>query len=347
MDKLIHVEDTPVTHNDGDNIEVDNSASIYTTRFATAADAEAICRLFEKVFKEKMTLAHWRWKYERELSRAIVVYRDEQLVAHYGGVGTKILLEGKTSTAMQVTDLMVDPQARNAVRSNSPFYLSAKKFLEGFVGFDKPFLLGYGFPSDRAMDLSEKLGLFTPVGNMWEARWSVKQDQTLNVKNIITLDKNNFQKYEAKINSLWHKFSHHFSNHFICDKNADYFKWRFLFHPSKKYSIHIVPGRLTKVPKAIFVLRHDQNKKSMLMDILCSSLDLENIIKLALVMSAHKGSSEVIAWHSDSFKKVFSVLSSVQEPLAIKIPANIGSVGLDPELQKNKWWFMPGDTDYL
>ena len=347
MDKLIHMEDSPESQNDDVNIKADNSGSDYTTRVARSTDAEAICGLFRKVFKEEMTLAHWRWKYERDLSRAIVVYRDKQLVAHYGGVGTRILLEGKTSTAIQVTDLMVDPQVRNAVRSNSPFYLSAKKFLESFVGFDKPFLLGYGFPSGRAMDLSEKLGLFMPVGNMWEARWPVKQDQYLDVKNLLTLDKNNFHSYEKTINSLWKKFSHHFSNHYICDKNADYFKWRFLLHPSKKYSIHIVPGRLTKVPKAIFVLRHDQNKKSMLMDILCSSLDLEKIIKLALGMSAHKGSSQVITWHSDSFKKVFSVLSSVQEPLAIKIPANIGSVGPDPELQKNKWWFMPGDTDYL
>jgi hypothetical protein len=347
MDKLIHVEDTPVTHNDGVNIEADNSASIYTTRFATSTDAEAICRLFEKVFKEEMTLAHWRWKYERELSRAIVVYRDKQLVAHYGGVGTKVLQEGKESTAIQVTDLMVDPQVRNAVRSNSPFYLSAKKFLESFVGFDKPFLLGYGFPSDRAMDLSEKLGLFTPVGNMWEARWPVKQDQSLNVKNIITLDRNNFPQFKNKLNSLWHKFSDQFSNHYICCKNADYFKWRFVEHPSKKYSLHLVVGRLSRLPKALFVLRHDENNKSMLMDVLGRSLDLEDIIKLAMVISAQKGSSELIAWHSDNFKKTFSVLSPEQEPLAIKIPANIGSNGPAPELQKNKWWFMPGDTDYL
>jgi hypothetical protein len=347
VDKLIHVDDTPVIQNDVGNIEADNSGFEYTTRCATSADAESICRLFKKVFKEEMTPAHWRWKYTRDLSRAIVVYRDKQLVAHYGGVGTNILLEGKTSTAIQVTDLMVDPQARNAVRSNSPFYLSAKKFLESFVGFEKPFLLGYGFPSGRAMDLSEKLGLFTPVGTMWEARWSVKQEQHVDVKNCLTLDKNNFQSYEKKINSLWHKFSHHFSNHFICNKNADYFKWRFLEHPSKQYSIHLAMGRITKLPKALFVLRHDDNKKSMLMDVLGRSLGLEEILKLAIVISAQKGSNKLITWHSDNFKKTFSVLSPEQEPLAIKIPANIGSVGPDPESQKNKWWFMPGDTDYL
>ncbi|MEK9648838.1 MAG: GNAT family N-acetyltransferase, partial [Gammaproteobacteria bacterium] len=139
-------------------------------RFVEPRDAGAVRALFRKIFNEDMSQRHWEWKYLRPQSRAVVVYKDDALLAHYGGVGRDIILEGKKSTAMQIADLMVDPDVRHAVRSRSPFYLSGKMFLESTVGYDNDFLLAYGFPSDRAMGLSERIGFFAPVGRMMEVR---------------------------------------------------------------------------------------------------------------------------------------------------------------------------------
>ena len=331
---------------DSSNELAPSSESGLVVRVASKEDSPAVCKLFKKIFKQEMTTAHWRWKYERPYSREIVVYRNEQLVAHYGGVGSQVMLDGKESKAIQITDLMVDPAVRNTVRTASPFYLSAKYFLESFVGYNNPFLLAYGFPSERAMGLSEKLGLFGPVGKIWESSWQVKQtDRALKGK-IIELDENNFSRFEKNINRLWIKTSQALNKNYVCKKDAEYFQWRYLNHPSKHYSLYLVESRMTRKPKALFVLKQENNK-CMLMDILIRSLDIESVIGLVMGICVQRQCAELSTWHSDLFSTLFSVHDSRQNELPIIIPANTCSKGPEPDTQINKWWFMPGDTDYL
>lgn len=322
------------------------STSEFVVRTASKEDAPAVCNLFKKIFQQDMTTEHWRWKYELPYSREIVVYRNEELVAHYGGVGSQVLLAGEESTAIQITDLMVDPVVRNMVRSASPFYLSAKYFLESFVGYKNPFLLAYGFPSERAMGLSEKLALFTPVGKMWEASWQVKATNNYLKGRIIELNKKNFSCFKKKINSLWGKTAQALNKHYVCKKDADYFSWRYLIHPSKNYSLYLVESRITGKPKALLVLKMEADK-CMIMDMLANLRDTELAIGRVINICAQKRCPELFTWHSDSFAELFSVHESRQKELPIIIPANICSKGPEPDTQINKWWFMPGDTDYL
>jgi len=319
-----------------DNLEV---------RFVEPGDIKAICDLFKKIFNEEMSEAHWHWKYDRSQSRAVVVYRGDELLAHYGGVGTGILLEGKQSTAMQITDLMVDPAVRHGVRARSPFYLAAEKFLHNTIGFEKPFLLGYGFPSERAMGLSENLGFFSPVGQMWEVEWE-NEKYPVNKKNIVEITQENFSQYEKDINKLWGKFKKLFEDKTICIKNADYIRWRFMEHPSKNYSIYLIKGGILQSPKALLVLRHDK-EQSMLMDVLGTTLELQKLIRFAQDISSVKNSGKLISWCSDAFKNTFELDKAKMKLMPIIIPACVAIPGPAPDTQKNKWWFMPGDTDYL
>ena len=331
---------------DAPNKSTTTSASGFVVRIATKEDAPEVCNLFKKIFQQEMTAEHWRWKYDRSYSREIVVYRNKELVAHYGGVGSQVLLAGVESTAIQITDLMVDPAFRNTVRSASPFYLSAKYFLESFVGYNNSFLLAYGFPSERAMGLSEKLDLFTPVGKIWEASWQVKAKNNYLKGRIIELNKRNFSSVEKKINSLWEKTAQTLNKHYVCKKDADYFSWRYLNHPTKHYSLYLVENTITRKPKALIVLKQE-NGKCMLMDILANPLDTESVIGRAINICAQQQCPELSTWHSDSFAELFSVHDSKQKELPIIIPANICSKGPEPDTQIDKWWFMPGDTDYL
>lgn len=322
------------------------TAAGYEIRPATEADAESICTLFGKIFPDEMTPTHWRWKYLREQSRAIVACRNGKLVAHYGGVGTNILIEGEPSTAIQVTDLMVDPSERHAVRRNSPFFLTASAFLDSYAGTGNPFCLGYGFPSDRAMVLSDRLGLFTPVGSMHEMSWNIPQSVSSPGNNVIEINAGNYPGYAEKMNKLWTRFSRQFHNHFICIKDADFIRWRYLDHPSKRYAIYLVRGRITRKPKFLLVMRHDGDK-SLLMDILGDSLDLQPATKIAIQITRQAGKAKMVTWCSDSFITIFQATGAQGRTLPVAIPANTWSPGPPPASQKGKWWFMPGDTDYL
>lgn len=315
-------------------------------RPAETDDANAIRALFEKVFKEHMSPEHWHWKYARDMSCATIAFKDGRLVAHYGGVGLPILQEGRKATAVQITDLMVDPDARQGVRSHSPFFQVSKSFLETYAGYDKPFDLVYGFPSERATILSEKLGILVRVGRMYELTWNLSGDEARPAGEIIELTNQNYQRYENKINRLWARFGTHFEDLFICVKDAEYFRWRFLEHPAKKYSLYLVQSRLLKKPKQLLVFRHDA-EQSMLMDFVGNSLDIDATITLAKSIVCHEGNSRLVTWCSDAYRREFAKQADSERALQIAIPANTWSKAAPADIQMNKWWFMPGDIDYL
>ena len=83
------------------------------------------------------------------------------------------------------------------------------------------------------------------------------------------------------------------------------------------------------------------------MDVLGRSTDMEPVINLAKQIAAKEGNSTLVTWCSDAFCQAFTVAGATEKPLPIAIPANTGSPGLPAGEQKGKWWFMPGDTDYL
>lgn len=322
------------------------SAAGYDIRPVATDDAQAVCTLFGKIFPDEMSLAHWQWKYRRKQSRAILAFKGDRLVAHYGGVGTDILMQGRQSTAIQVADLMVDPTERKAARGNSPFFLMGITFLDNYVGYENPFYLGYGFPSDRAMALSDRLGLFTPIGVMHEITWEINEADFPQAHNLTEITQANFADHIDRINDLWMRFSKNFAQRFVCKKNADFIRWRYLEHPAKTYAIYLITGRITGKAKYLLVMRHDQ-KKSMLMDILTPKLDLAPAIKLAKQLARYQGNQKLVTWCSETDKTRFQFEDAEAKILPIAIPANTRSPGPAPENQSDKWWFMPGDTDYL
>jgi len=309
-------------------------------------DAGAVRALFRKIFNEDMSQRHWEWKYLRPQSRAVVVYKDDNLVAHYGGVGTDIILDGQKSMAMQIADLMVDPDVRHAVRSRSPFYLSGKMFLESMVGYNKDFLLAYGFPSERAMGLSERLGFFAPVGRMMEIQWDASESKPSWFETIIPVTKENFDEYTADIDSLWKSFQALFKDKIICRKDADFVRWRYLEHPSKSYNVHLIKNRISGKPSALLILKFE-NGSVMLMDLVTRTLDLTKAINTARYSAKEKGMSYLASWCSDTFLDIFKTANASDRELPVVIPACTATPGPPPETQKMKWWFMPGDTDYL
>ncbi len=315
-------------------------------RFVQPRDAGAVRALFRKIFNEEMSQRHWEWKYQRPQSRAVVVYKGDNLLAHYGGVGTDIILEGEKRAAIQIADLMVDPDVRNAVRSRSPFYLSGKMFLESTVGYDNDFLLAYGFPSERAMGLSERLGFFAPVGRMMEVRWDANKSKQSWLDKIVPVTKENFDKYAADMDSLWKSFQGLFKDRIICRKDSDFVRWRYLEHPSKSYNLHLIKNRISGKPSALLVLKCE-NGSVMLMDFLTRSLNLAKVVEKAKYIAYESEKSQLTSWCSDTFIDIFKTVNSRVKELPIIIPACTATPGPPTETQKMKWWFMPGDTDYL
>ena len=105
-------------------------------------------------------------------------------------------------------------------------------------------------------------------------------------------------------------------------------------------------NRITGRPKGLLVFRNEK-ERIFLLDMLGCSLKLGKLIGHALAITSREKHSVLATWCSDTFKNEFSVSGAEQRELPILIPACTATSGPAPETQKNMWWFMPGDTDYL
>jgi len=129
--------------------------------------------LFKLSFKKYLSPELWQWKYANQQAQALCVWEENNLVGHYGGMPRDILFFGEPKMAVQIGDVMVDPSNRGALSRKGPFFLMAATFIDHYIGFEKPFLLGFGFPNRRAMQVAEHLGLYASVGQMLKFSWPV------------------------------------------------------------------------------------------------------------------------------------------------------------------------------
>ena len=181
---------------------------------------------------------------------------------------------------------------------------------------------------------------------MHEMTWGITEPGASPSQKFTEITRDNFANYVDRINTLWLRFSSNFADRYICKKDADFIRWRYLEHPSKIYAIYLVTGRFTGTPKYLLVMRHD-NQKSMLMDLLSRKLELAPAIKLAKHFAGRQGKRKLVTWVSETDRIRFQLEDAEDKLLPVAIPANTRSPGPTPESQKGKWWFMPGDTDYL
>ena len=116
--------------------------------------------LFRACFSYTLPEATRQWKYAESGVIGIGVWRGDDLVAFYGGMPRAISFMGQPSMAVQIGDVMVHPSQRGAFTRQGPFQMAASTYQEEFIGHQKPYLLGFGFPEDKALRLGEQLGLY-------------------------------------------------------------------------------------------------------------------------------------------------------------------------------------------
>lgn len=334
-------------------------------RLLDANDTPAMLDLFHTVFGHAMSPALHAWKYPEGSGHAAGVFRNGELIAHYGGVGNDIFYFGRPARAVQVADVMVKASARIAVRKGSAFFLAASTFLEHYVGHAQPYLLGYGFPNDRVMTLAERLGLYAPVGRMWELRWPLSASagavsllHKVNVLNaaepagtaVVSRPSGIAAPAVAtKLDALWLALRGDLQQHIVVKKDAAHISRRYLQHPDLNYRVCLLSHRLGGRPLALIVLKHDAHKM-VLMDYVGALANLPLALSLALREAANSGCTELSTWCSEAFVEQFRAASALPPDataLPITTPANIWTPGPQPAELHNHWWLLPGDTDFL
>jgi hypothetical protein len=311
-------------------------------RWVTGKDQAALLSLFSSAFGQVMPASMWTWKYAGLSHQGVLAHVNGKVIAYYGGIPRSLWLHGQELPAVQICDVMVAPEMRGILTRRGAFACTAETFLKAQTGINKPYRLAFGFPSQRAARLGETLRLYARGDTLLEAVWTthspVRLPFWLKVQPLQSCN-------EAIFGKLWQDMKLSLDDTLLPQKDASFFRWRYLEHPEHIYQVYIVSWRYFNMPFGILVLRdHGPNHGMELMDLLGPPKALGELLKAAQTIAAEMSRQRLFSWITPF------ILSMLPSPSA---QSEITGVYIDPpaltemanHIQEH-CWFMGGDTDF-
>jgi len=306
---------------------------------------KSLQRLFTLSFNKDFSTELWQWKYKSAQNSTLGVWQDEQLIAHYGGIPRDILYFGKAEQAMQIGDVMVNPKYRGALRRTGPFFIMASSFIEKHIGFGKNFLLGFGFPNARAMQVAQHLKLYNSVGHMNEHLWLATKKLPSLLTTLRLLQPAQLQQSKKIIDSLWQQMADDFTQDIIGIRDFNYIQHRYLKHPEHTYQFLLIKNRYTQKAQGLIITQINNNCCEII-DLISTTHNIPLLIQYTKRFATTQHCTHVICQISNAFSPYLATPDVKIKPLNIQIANNCWSKGPSSEQIKSHWWLMAGDMDF-
>lgn len=302
--------------------------------------------VFSIAFNGVMSRELWEWKYGENRGQGVGVWEDGQLVAHYGGLCRRILYFGSQELASQSADVMVIPSSRKSLARNSAFFIAAATYLELTTGFGRQYLLGFGFPNERARRAPELLGLYSkPISKMVALTWTTSsQDIRSRFFRQWQLDLSAASD-AALVDWCWSRMATATQQFILGIRDVDWLIHRYVKHPHNEYLIHAVSLRWQSRPFGIVVLKKHADDVYELMDIIAQPSRIKWLM-IALKGTLIPERGKIITWISEPLAGFFPS-DGEKSDLQIGIPSCIWTEGPAASSLIDRWWLMGGDTDFL
>ena len=319
---------------------------LHTSRLWSISDAgeqdkAQIKALFAEVFEQPMSEELWQWKYGDGRGVAVVAKRDDQVIAHYGGIVREVCFQGERRNSIQCVDTMVKPTERGTLARKGPYFLVARAFLERYVGYDRPFEFGYGFPNRRVMKLGERVGIQASVGDVLEPVWSPMKESKCEDEEF---DLDNAQHRQIA-DELFVEMCNELTESIVGVRDATYLRHRYINNPAHNYSLKLVSNEPGGQTLGIIVFRVE-NQRQLLLDLIGAPAAFPALIDQARWHCGQNDAYEMSAWitaaHLDLLGGAWGRLDDPQ----VRIPTSVCTDGPSPESLYNKWFLTAGDTEF-
>ena len=203
-------------------------------------DFADLSTLFQDVFGHPMSRALWDWKYAEGRGNAVMVRKEGEVVAHYGGMYRDILRCGTPDRVAQIGDVMVQSKERGVLTRNGPFFLIGTSWPEVYGP------RGFGFPNARAMRVAEKMGLYTRAGQMAQVRWQPSPPRARLQTRVRSLARSDAAD-GALVAPLWAAMAQDLRDSVVGVRDWAYLDRRYFSHPHNHYEVLLVSTRLSAV----------------------------------------------------------------------------------------------------
>ena len=325
-----------------------------------AARSAAMRRLFAEVFGHALGAEQWHWKYADGRGLGLGLARDVaggaapdvELLAHVGGLTREVVLGGQRVRALQLCDVMVASAARRSLARNGPLRQLTAHMLETQIGWAAPHAIGYGFPTERAFAVAERLGLYAKVDGMvcvgWSAESAAIEGWALSSQRLTDAAAVERGPLAATLDGLGQAMIDSLPGLTQCVRSAAWVAHRYLRHPSFEYEVHLLRRRWSRRPLGVLVLRRHETHLEWV-DTLAAVGDWESVRRAACRRAQALQLPQVEAWITRSQQQRLLALAPGQasvRALGIDIPANVHTAGPGVEALRDRWLLMAGDTDF-
>jgi GNAT superfamily N-acetyltransferase len=308
-------------------------------RLYRPGDEAGIRGLFKEVFGREMSFEEWVWKYSGAKSErvwsSVAVTETNEVVAHYGGMPKRMIFNGREIKGIAIGDVMVHPKYRGLnVFRKVVALLPQETEKHGFV-------LGYGFPNERALRLPEKLGLYEKVEDVSEACKEVQFYRNLPryAYRFFPL-----QYDDRRIDRLWEKVKG--GIHLAVIRDREYLSERYQRHPLYTYELWGLRRRWEMRLSGIAILRREK-ERMLLIDFVCP-LDLlgpffqkiENYVYTT-------GIKRLVFWFPDYLRERVASGGFSIYPSGTSIPRTNREKWLTKAEIEGKFFYAMGDTDFM
>jgi len=298
--------------------------------------------LFEAAFGYRMAEPLFRWKYRHDPRPGMGAWRDGELVAFYGAMTRHVLHFGKPERTVQIGDVMTRPDERGVMTRSGPFQIAASTFIERSVGYGRPFLFGFGFPTEKALQVAQKLGLYEQVDQIMELVWQPRSSWRGRLDHCEPLK----PRHRDVVDRLWQAMASRYQGSVIGVRDWDYLQDRYATHPVNRYQLLLVRQRITGRPKGVLVVRDREDAGLEILDLVGSPDHFGDLVRAARQQAHRRGRHRAFLWLTESHCKMLAPTAPQQGPLGLVVPANVWSRGPNADELRGRWWLTGGDMDF-
>jgi hypothetical protein len=281
------------------------------------------------------------------------LWHQNRMVAHCGGIPRKVLHQGVLSHDLQIGDVMVSPEWRGALTRQNPFFHVSEGLYQNFLGADKPFHMGFGFPSERHLRLAVKLGIGWRIGEVHQLRWNLNEaasslgwlwrDELLSANEPVIL--------KTALTKSWSCMQQDAQslNYTMGLRDWTQFEWRYLQRPDKKYQFIALrrPWSSQCFGVAVVSAPSAPGAAMLWLDWIGSTQLITEAHRMVMKLAHAQKAICVLCWASAEVEKSLAQTSidaiETCAVMGIPVASNVNA----EEAQNLRWWAMAGDTDFL
>lgn len=323
-------------------VELANEPTRWMLGSLTGTDFREFRELFAAAFGQDYVQGLWTWKYGNKRGRAVLARNGGRLVAFYGSTERRIRFFGHAGVALQICDVMVAPKERGILTKKGIMFQTAAAYLEGYLCAQSN-TIAYGFPTKRHMRLGEKLGLYAEVARMAELRWTglrcTADRWSVRLGRLRPGESLNW------VIDAWERMAHSLTGSICVERDLEYLLYRYLEHPTRDYLLYRVSTSVTRrLIGGIVLQAHDDGVE--LVDVIGPRHQFKRLVGAAQSVAAASPTRTLYCWVTDGFVKEFADDNCTVTDLGLSVPTNVWVNGPDPQLMRDKWFLMSGDTEF-